>query len=198
MRFFFGRLFPLPFLISGIVVLFFGVRSLRDANNSTSWPTVPGVVVSSDVDRHTSDDGTTYSAEVLYDYDVDGESYSSNSVSFGSYSSSSSSHARDIVRKYPKGSDVTVAYDPSKPESCILEVGVQLQTWFLPAFGLVFATIGGLMFVFLPILLRKQAEHFEEVMGDLNSLEGSNPEHGVEEEDPEEESSSFKRFGSDL
>jgi hypothetical protein len=120
-RFFFGRIFPLPFIIAGACILFFGLRSIQRANNSSNWPSVSGLIVSSNLDSSRGDNGTTYSAEVLYDYKVDNTKYSSNRVGYGDYRSSNPSGARKIVNKYPKGKEVSVFYMPNDPEESVLE-----------------------------------------------------------------------------
>lgn len=178
MRFIFGRLFGLPFAIVGGVVLFTGGRALWDARASSSWPTVAGIVAASEVESHSGDDGITYSAEVMYDYEVGKVKYSSNRIAFGDYGSSNPGRARGIVNRYPKGADVTVAYQPADPGKSVLEVGVQWQAFFMPAFGLVFFTVGCLMLVFLPKIMRKQA--------------------GIDEIESDGETLTHARFGDDL
>ena len=103
------RLFSSVFILVGGVILYFGVKSLLAANDSKSWPTVQGKIISSSVDSKRSDKGgTTYHAEVIYEYKVGGQTQSSHDVAFGGYGSSDPSHARSIVNKYPAGSDITV------------------------------------------------------------------------------------------
>ncbi len=165
MRFFFSRIFPLIFVIAGAAVLFFGIRSLRRASASTDWPTTDGVVKFSDVEYHKdSTTGSkrnrarsegTYHAEVMYEYTADGEIRSGTTVAFGDYGSSNPSHARGIVNDYPVDKKVTVYYSPDDPEVCVLEPGVTLQAWFMPAFGFVFFAAGSAMMVFLPKLMKK-------------------------------------------
>lgn len=82
-RFLLGRLFPLPFLIAGANVMFFGLRSMDRAKASTEWPSVRGVVVLSEVDSRGGHRGTSYFAEVLYDYEVDGAKHCSNRIGYG-------------------------------------------------------------------------------------------------------------------
>lgn len=157
-RFFFKRIFPLPFLIIGACVLFFGFRSMGRAKASLEWPSVNGVVASSEIDKKRGDNGTTYSAEILYDYEVGGVTYSSNRVGYGDFGSSDPSWARKVVNRYPQGKEVTVYYMPDKPEESTLEKGVHKKTYLLPAFGSVFFLAGLAMFVYLPKLIAKQAE----------------------------------------
>lgn len=137
--------------------MFFGLRTMKLAHDSSDWPFVSGIIVSSHIDSISGDNGTTYSAEVLYDYTVDNTKYSSNQVALGSYGSSNPGAARQTVNEYPEGKEVSVFYMPNDPEESVLEVGIHGVTYFLPVFGAVFFLSGLGMFIFLPRLLEKQA-----------------------------------------
>lgn len=154
-RFFFARLFPLPFLAVGIAITFFGIKQIRDARDSMSWPSIPGVVEFSSVEQRRNDNSTTYEAEVMYNYKVNGVVYSSNRLSFGQVSSSDPTSARKIVNRYPVDSEVTVYYQENAPEKSVLMPGLHTETYFVPVFGLVFALAGLAMFIFLPRVIRK-------------------------------------------
>jgi hypothetical protein len=157
MRIFFSRIFPLPFIIIGAVVLYFGCRNLQRANQSVTWPTAKGVVQNSSMEYHHGDKGGgTYHAEVMYNFTVNAATFSGNNVAFGDYDSSNPSHARDIVNRYPKGKTVSVYYDKQKPQVCVLEPGVKVQAWFLPGFGLVFFAAGIIAAVCIPKAMRAQ------------------------------------------
>lgn len=130
------------FVIVGVTVFGFGVRQYMRAQKSNSWPYVMGEVVYSDVERRSDEDGTTYSAEVEYEFTVADRLLSGNLVKFGETSSSNSSHARRIVNRYPVGSEVRVFYDPNDPYLSVLEPGVHASTYFMPGFGLIFALFG--------------------------------------------------------
>ncbi len=157
-EFFFSWIFPYIFVAVGLGVGYFGVRGLVRAEASEDWPTAQGRVVASSLETHTSrdDGGTTYHAEVLYEFTVDGVVYNGNKVTYGSYGSSNPSHARRILNRYPKGVDVTVHYQPGDPETCVLEPGRSPATWFLPVFGAIFLGAGMLMAVFIPRLFRRK------------------------------------------
>ncbi len=156
MRFFFSRLFPVPFILIGACTLFFGVRGLYRASESTTWPVVDGTIQNSAVEYHSgSEGGGTYHAEVLYQFTIDGQTRSGNKVAFGDYGSSNPSHAQNIVNRYPKGKQVSVRYRPGDPETCILEPGLQGQAWFMPGFGLVFLVVGSWMAIFMPKLMKR-------------------------------------------
>ncbi len=154
MRFFFARLFPLPFILIGALTLYHGAKSLQRARESVSWPTTEAVIQRSSVEYHRgSKGGGTYHAEILYEFTVNDRVFSSDQVAFGDYGSSNPSHARRIVNNYPQGKKVAVHYQRENPEVCVLEPGVKAQAWFLPGFGLVFFVVGCLMAVFLPRLM---------------------------------------------
>jgi hypothetical protein len=155
-RVIFLRIFPLIFIVVGASIGFFGIRGLIRAKASVDWPATQGKVIVSSVDYRSSDDGGAYHALIMYEYSVAGAVYNGNRVAYGDYGSSSSSHARRIVNRYPKGKSVTVHYMPGNPEECLLEPGLQGQSWFLPGFGLIFFMIGSLTAVFLPRHVRKQ------------------------------------------
>ena len=154
MQFFFGRIFPMIFVLTGGSVLYFGVMNILIARDSVNWPSVPGTVISSEVQSHRGDDGTTYSAEVYFEYEVEGTKHASNRVTVGSVSTSNPSGARSIVNRYPAGREVEVFYNPEDRDYGLLETGVTGATWFLPLFGGVFFTVGSLLALFLPRAFR--------------------------------------------
>jgi hypothetical protein len=150
-RFFFARIFPLPFIFIGALILYFGWLELQQAKESTAWPEVKGQIQNSSVGfRAGKKSSGTYHPEVFYTYIVDAETYSGNTIAFGDYGSSNPSRAQGIVNRYPKGKIVSVRYLSNDPKVCVLEPGVQVQAWFLPGFGLIFLFAGILMIFFLP------------------------------------------------
>lgn len=158
MRFFFSRLFPLPFIIAGAMALYIGCRHLQQAHASTTWPTTQGVIQQSSVEYHrSSKGGGTYHAEIMYDFAVNAIPCSGHRIAFGDYDSSNPSHARTLANRYPKDKTVTVYHNPEDPTVCVLEPGVKGQAWFLPGFGLVFLAAGMLFAVFLPKAMRSTA-----------------------------------------
>lgn len=155
MKFLFARIFPLPFIIVGLAILLFGIKSIVDAQESENWPASEGTIQNSAVEYHSDSDGPgTYHAEVFYQFSVNGQMRSGKTVAFGDYGSSDPSHAQEIVNRYPKGAPVKVYYKSDDPGVCVLEPGMKTQAWFMPGFGAIFFVVGSLMFVFLPKLMR--------------------------------------------
>lgn len=162
MRFLFSRLFPLPFVLTGAITLYFGCQNLIRSKQSKDWPTVSGIVKQSDVEYQSSSDGPgTHHANVQYDFIINGITYSGDDVAYGDFGSSDSSHARKIVNRYPVGKEVKIYYLPEDPYECVLEPGTKLQAWFLPGFGMIFFTVGTAMLIFLPKLMRSSVSNHE-------------------------------------
>jgi hypothetical protein len=101
------------FLAIGVIP---GIRLLR----ATSWLETPCTIVSSTVRSHSSDDGTTYSVDILFCYDVDGVTYQSNRYDFANFSSSGADSKREIVNRYPAGSASVCFVDPDDPTRAVL------------------------------------------------------------------------------
>ncbi|MBU1043172.1 MAG: DUF3592 domain-containing protein [Candidatus Omnitrophica bacterium] len=131
------------FVIVGIIIMIFGLKTVNKARESEGWLQVEGTVISSKIETHQdSDSGSTYSAEVLYEYTVNYTKINGNKIKFVQANSSDSSAASRYVNKYPEGKEVTVYYNSEDPYEAVLEPGVDGSIWFFPLFGLVFALFG--------------------------------------------------------
>ncbi len=144
------------FLIVGVFVTKWGAKTLDNAKESMDWPTVQGQVLHSEVvrekksnsgSRSSGGSSVTYNADVMFEFKLKGDTYSSDNVSFGQYSSSDPSEARKIVRDYPQGSSVTVYYNPEDPDVSVLEPGVTWSSYIIWGMGLLFSGIGVLGFL---------------------------------------------------
>jgi hypothetical protein len=158
-EFFFGRIFPLPFLLIGAVTLYFGCANLLQAQASMSWPITQGTIEQSIVKAgsssvRTGSLRTTFRAKVDYRFTVGAVSFLGHRVTFGDFGSSDRSHPDDIAAKYPPGSSVVIHYDPDDPEESVIDPGIKLHTWFEPGAGLIFLLSGLLMAIFLPKAFR--------------------------------------------
>jgi hypothetical protein len=145
-QYFFSWIFPGVFVVLGAVILYFGLGNVQRSHSSKYWPKTEGVITFATMGRHRSNTSSTYSGDVSYDYKVGGTTYSSSRISFGQFGSSDSSHARSVLNRYPVDRKVEVFYAPADPALSVLETGVSISDWFLPA-------VGGL-FIFGGVFLR--------------------------------------------
>lgn len=141
------------FLAAGIGLSIWGHGMLAEAKASADWPTVQGKVTSSGVSVRKSTSGsgskkrtsTVYEPSVIYDYTVNGKSYTSHRITAGDFSSSSSKRAHRIVNKYPAGSTATVYYNPDEPYQSVLEPGATFFSYVPFGSGILFAVVGALV-----------------------------------------------------
>ncbi|MCL4678148.1 MAG: DUF3592 domain-containing protein [Alphaproteobacteria bacterium] len=132
-------------LVIGYFVAFsFGKPIVDKAKASERWPTVEGRITTSEVQQDRGNKGKVmFSANVGYDYQVDGQKLLGDTVWFGgNFSSSSSGLARQTVDKYPVGKQVRVSYDPAQPEVSVLEPGAFWSSYLVYGIGLLLLGIG--------------------------------------------------------
>jgi hypothetical protein len=113
--------------VVGLSIFLYGQYQLNRARGSVTWPLVDGKIITSQVQSHRGEDGTTYSADIEYSYTVNEKQFKSDVIVIGGHDYGSSA-----VERYPLGESVTVAYNPVKPHQAVLEPGVEsteLQTW---------------------------------------------------------------------
>jgi hypothetical protein len=131
------------FSLAGLtLIVTAAVQTLRAAL-SGRWPTAEGTIISAQVQtRRTRKRGTVHRPFVKYQYQVDGESYTANTLSYGNwYTTIGRSSADEKVKQYPAGSAVQVHYNPRKPAEAILESKSGVA-WMLFAMGTVFFLVG--------------------------------------------------------
>lgn len=138
------------FISVGLFLLYHGCRAAYIGATSSYWPTVEGRVLSSKVKSEGGKNGgTVYSAEVNYSYAVNGVSFTSGRVRFGSINTGNRVFPAQLVEKYPAGSSVTVYYSASDPSMAVLEPGVQTAGLLVSGIGLLFGGVG-VAAIFLP------------------------------------------------
>jgi hypothetical protein len=138
-----GSIFSMGiFLLIGVGLTIWGWTILQNARASASWPTADGVVMRSEVTRSTdSEGGDSYSPEVTYSYNVNNTNFVNDMIKFGENSYSSRRKADEIAGNYPVGKNVTVYYDPEKPERSVLEPGVSAGSFIVIGIGVFFILI---------------------------------------------------------
>ncbi|HDS08103.1 MAG TPA: DUF3592 domain-containing protein [Bacteroides sp.] len=146
-------LFSLFVSLIGLVMIVSALLSMYKARKTEFWRQATGKVLESDVAKNIRSTGgntktTTYRPEICYNYQVDDQEYVSDRIGVtGSYSSSSPAKAYRITTKYPVDKEVTVYYDPNKPDQSVLETGVTKEIHTMRTVGIVLM-IGALLFAY--------------------------------------------------
>lgn len=114
-------------MLVGLGIFIFGIVVRRRLNASESWPKTAGVVRESAVEPQWVKVGSgnmyVVSPKVLYEYEVEGRKYSSSQLSLIERNTANENLAREKSERHPVGQQVTVYYNPQKPEFATLEVG---------------------------------------------------------------------------
>lgn len=131
------------FLIVGVGLGAFMVLNLIRGRRSRNWPTVPGIVMDSQVTSYYDDEGDRmYGVAIMYRYEVDGLEFTSARRTFGEFNSSNQGRAQRIVAQYLTGSNVQVYYDPDDPSEAVLEPGTNATSILFFLLPLIFIGLG--------------------------------------------------------
>lgn len=112
----------------GIVLTLYFIHVSYTAYKSNFWPKVNGHVTESQ------------NRFVLYDYDVNGNTFSAFRIRYGRRGAGAFDSGLDI--RYPLNKQVTVYYDPDNPCIAVLEPGLKLGDIISILFGVVVMVIG--------------------------------------------------------
>jgi len=104
----------------GLAVPMLVVPLVRLATAST-WVETPATVVGSTLRSWSTDDGTSYRADVLYEYSAGGRIWTSNRRDFFPFSSGDSDGARATLARHPQGSPTVCFVDPADPSRSVLD-----------------------------------------------------------------------------
>ena len=103
----------------GVALYVIQFRQGLRATASKQWPTSPGTVVASALEK--SPDGRwRYRAAVQYRYRAGGKDYQSNRIFWGG-NEGRQKHMASVIAAYPQGSKVSVRYDPQNPNEAVLD-----------------------------------------------------------------------------
>ncbi len=117
-----------------------GIQSGILALGSSSWPEVPGTILTSHVVAHQGR-GVSYSPEATYRYSVNSVSYESSRIWLSGFGNDQN-WAERVAARYPVGASVSVFYRPSNPALAVLVPGITEHMLFYAGFILVVTTIG--------------------------------------------------------
>jgi hypothetical protein len=133
-------------VLGGTLFWFFGVLPLARVHDARRWDRHTCTVEHSSVVSHRSDEGTTYSVDILYRWDRGRGSERSSRYSFFGGSSSGRAGKAEIVRAHPEGADVPCWVHPERSNEAVLERGLTPHA-FWAAIPLGFLVAGGAMVV---------------------------------------------------
>lgn len=169
-----GLIFFIIFLlISTIIFYFLGIRPFLRILDAKDWLECPCEIISSEVKSHSDNDGTTYSVEIVYSYNLYGEEHRSNRYNFLGGSSSGYSGKQKIVTHYKPGTNTICYVNPRNPAIAVLNRGFTMEMLVaLVPLAFVLIGIGGIFY-----LIRSKAK--ERKARIRNVYDVKNPVEGV-------------------
>jgi len=102
--------------ICGVGFALYGLYGLFIINQSRSWSSIEGRIVSSQIIRGRK----KFEPAIEYEYVIDGKIYYNSRIQL-SKTAETSAQIKAKVQKYAKGKRVMVYYDPKNPQSATIE-----------------------------------------------------------------------------
>jgi len=94
------------------------LKQRRHALEVRTWPSTPGVIVSSQALKRYVGKGLMDVGEISYSFEVEGRTYAGRHIQLGDRPQD----AYPLLAHYPVGRSVTVHYRPKAPRDCALDV----------------------------------------------------------------------------
>ncbi|MCL1921682.1 MAG: DUF3592 domain-containing protein [Kiritimatiellaeota bacterium] len=157
--FLFGLLF---FAAGGGITSFMGIRPLILLDRARAWAETPAVIQEIDLRRHRArKGGTTYSLDILYQYEFSGQTHTSERFSFYSGSDSANYHRENYRRYKPfvtSKEPVTCWVNPADPSEAVIDRAPRFEmVAFSSLFSLTFGLAG--LGIMLGALASRRAAH---------------------------------------
>lgn len=130
---------------SGLALLIFGWYELRRSRGTLHWPTTEGTISKSHIEESEvaySNNGVQSFRRIRipiigYTFAAGGMTITSERLRIGSpLLSHNESLPEPTIARYPLGKKITVYYDPSKPDNCVIEPGTSVTTYIGMLVGL--------------------------------------------------------------
>lgn len=137
-------------LVGGVFILvglglFYGIglRPFMKNRQAQRWIETPCKIISASVGSHSDDDGTTYSIDITYEYEFNGQVYSCDRYDFLDFSSSGYEGKERVVNRYLNMKSPVCYVDPDNPAEAVLERTLTGR-YAVGLIPLIFAGVGGL------------------------------------------------------
>ncbi len=128
-------------VVGGVLTLYLLVAPGLRLAEATSWTETPATIAAATVRSWSTDDGTSFRADILYEYSAGGRLWLSNQRSFFPMSSSDYADAHAEVDRYPVSSSTVCFIDPDDPSRSILDRAFR-PVYLVGLFPLIFLLAG--------------------------------------------------------
>ncbi len=113
-------------LVGGGMLYPLTIRPIAKTIDARNWIETPCKIISARVKSHEGDDGTTYSIDIFYEYQFQGQTYKSSRYGFIGGSSSGHAGKAKVVNAYKKAKNPVCCVNPQNPSEAVLKRGFHL------------------------------------------------------------------------
>jgi len=125
-----GVIFFGIFFVAGCLVFYFlFFKPLIRIIEAGNWNKISATVISGTIREHDGEDGSSYSADILYSYEFDGKEYKSNHYSFMDFSGSYKG-AKKTLADYPPGKKFLCYVNPKNPGDSVIRRDIPATIYF--------------------------------------------------------------------
>ena len=134
----FIRLIRFILILAGFALLVVGVAHFSTAFTAQSWQQVSAVILKSDVVRMNYQDGTpTFTAQIEYQYVMDGTLYTGQRMSVRPIRSQSPGQVKHMIAAYSEGRSILAYVNPERPDKAYLKTNPDTYLYALIIPGLI-------------------------------------------------------------
>ena len=149
-------LFTLFLIIGAALLAIKSTRRLNDYRKSQDWPKYSATITKAFVRERADSDGTAHLPEFSFRYVVAGIEYISSMHTDGVPFPGTEQDIHKLVKRFPIGSTVKVAVNPTDPSFAILDTGYP-QAWRVLRIASLAAVFAGVAIILTKFFLSTQA-----------------------------------------
>jgi hypothetical protein len=133
-------------IVGGATLYSLGIRPIARTIDARNWLPTPCKVLRAEIRDHDTEDGTSYSVHILYQYELKGQTYTCDRYDFVGIPSSGYDRKVCVVQQYQAAANPICYVNPRDPSEAVLTRGFQanLLVGLLPLPFLA-AGIGGVL-----------------------------------------------------
>ncbi|MHC4744857.1 MAG: DUF3592 domain-containing protein [Planctomycetota bacterium] len=174
-----GIVFFAIFALAGAGMLYpVTIRPIAKTIDASNWIETPCKIIYAKVRTHRGDDSTTYSIDIFYEYQFDGQTCKSSRYGFIGGSSSGRAAKAEVVNHYKKAKNPVCYVNPKDPNEAVLKRGFRLGLLIgLAPFPFLAIGIGGIIACIRKKKLDTKSTGAQPYSADVSTTDFSTPRY---------------------
>jgi hypothetical protein len=146
----FSQIAELFCFVIGFIIFASSIFPIINSLRARDWTMAMGKIIHSEVyaSKDTGDSTETYRPNIIFEYSVFGEKFTSDRLYYGVkiMSSGSLANSKKIVAKYPVNKEVAVYYNPEKPKQSVIEPWIHFGMGIIFGISICLVLLGVLIY----------------------------------------------------